>query len=638
MKQAILLAGGKGTRLTTLDKETPKPMVQIMDKPLIQYQVELCKKFGFDDIHILIHHKGHVIRECLDDGKKFDLNITYHEEKILRGTAGAVLDILDQLADVFLVIYGDTFLNINLEKFYTSHQRNKSDATLFIHPNNHPYDSDLIELDEDGYIKHIHQYPHPPEIWMQNLVNAALYVINKKTLIGDYSLSKINDFAKDLFPKLLDERKKLFGYISSEYIKDIGTPDRLNSLLLDIQSKKVDKLLSSVKQQAIFLDRDGVVNSEVGYVKRPSELKMIAGIEKGIKKINDQGSLAVVVSNQPVIARGDCSEQELNNIHNKLETLLGRDSAYLDAIYYCPHHPESGHRGEVSALKIECNCRKPKPGLLTQATKDMNISLSNSWLIGDTTTDILTAQKFGIKSILLRTGFAGQDYKYSVVADYTFPNFNSAIDWILKGHRQTKNIMEKYIENIVEKKLIFIGGLARSGKTTWAQIIKEALEVNTTKNIHKINLDSWLIPKNERKRDDVLKRYDMQIINAFIKTINQKKKDTLVVNLPFYDRIKRELSPKTIKYTIKPEDIVILEGVPALYIESNATDDFSFYVECDETLRKERMQADYRWRKTDNENFNTIYDSREIDESPIIKKSKLRADAIIASKNYNEAL
>jgi len=638
MKQAILLAGGKGTRLNTLSIDTPKPMVQIFDRPLIQYQVELCKKFGFDDIHILIHYRGNVIREYLGDGRKFDLKITYHKERTLRGTAGAVLEILDKLSDVFLVIYADTFLNVNLEKFYLSHQTNKSDATLFIHPNNHPYDSDLIELDEDGYIKHIHQYPHTSEIWMQNLVNAALYVINKKTLIGDYSLLKINDFAKDLFPKLLDEKKKLFAYISSEYIKDIGTPDRLNDLLLDIKSNKVDKLSSSIKKQAIFLDRDGVLNSEVGHIKRPKELKMIEGVAEGIKKINDNGSLAVIVTNQPVVARGDCSEIELKNINNKLETLLGRDSAYLDAIYYCPHHPESGHKGEISALKIKCNCRKPNTGLLSQATKNMNISLSNSWLIGDTTTDILTAQKFGIKSILLRTGFAGQDYKYSVVPDYTFFDFNSAIDWIVKEHRQTINIMEKYIENIVDKKLLFIGGLARSGKTTWAQIIKEALKVNTTKNIHKINLDSWLIPKNERTKGNVLKRYDMKRINAFIKTINQKQKDKVVVNLPIYDRIKRNHSSKTIKYIIEPRDIVILEGVPALYIEINTSDDFSFYVECNETLRKTRMQVDYRWRKTEVESFNNIYNSREIDESPIIKKSKLRADAIITSKNYNETL
>ena len=126
MKQVILLAGGKGTRLSTLNKETPKPMVKIMGKPLIQYQVELCKKFGFDDIHILIHYKGNKIREYLGDGRKFDLNITYHEENIPRGTAGAVLDILDKLSDVFLIIYGDTFLNVNLEQFYTSHLTKKS--------------------------------------------------------------------------------------------------------------------------------------------------------------------------------------------------------------------------------------------------------------------------------------------------------------------------------------------------------------------------------------------------------------------------------------------------------------------------------------------------------------------------------
>ena len=181
-----------------------------------------------------------------------------------------------------------------IQKLYKFHTQHKADLTLVVHPNNHPYDSDLIELDEDGYIEHIHQYPHPPEIWMQNLVNAALYVINKKTLIGDYSLSKINDFAKDLFPKLLDERKKLFGYISSEYIKDIGTPDRLNSLLLDIQSKKVDKLLSSVKQQTIFLDRDGVlsktslVNGKSFAPRNLRDFKLYSDSTQSVKKLKSK--------------------------------------------------------------------------------------------------------------------------------------------------------------------------------------------------------------------------------------------------------------------------------------------------------------------------------------------------------------
>ena len=629
MKQALILAGGKGTRLTTLNETIPKAMVQISGKPLIQHQIELCKRFGFEDLGILIHHKGGVIREFLGDGSNFGVDITYYEEKIPRGTAGAVLDILEKLADDFLIIYGDTYLNVDLDKFYQLHKEKRNDATLFIHPNNHPYDSDLVELNKDNYIEYIHRYPHQPNIWLQNLVNAALYVLNKKTLIGNYSSTKINDFAKNLFPKLLQERKKLFGYISSEYIKDIGTPDRLNDVILDIKNKKTEKLSYFSKKRAVFLDRDGVINEENGYIKKPSELKILNGVSEGIKKINDFGSLAIVITNQPVIARGDCTQEELKSIHNKLETLLGRNSAYVDAIYYCPHHPESGHKGEIKELKLECSCRKPKPGLLKKAAEDMNISLKDSWLIGDTTRDILAAEKMGVKNILLRTGHAGEDYKYNVNPDYVFVNFGKAVDWILKEHEITKGHAKKYLDKVIGKKLIFIGGLSKTGKSTWGQIIKELLlENNISADL--ISLDSWLLEKNKRKASgNVLQRFNMDAIKNLIKKIdNQQKKFSL--DIPICSRDNHKKMEKKIRHSIEPNTTVILEGVPALCHENEKIENyFNFYMECEEKMRKERMRQDCSWKNIVGREFESLYESRELDERPIIEASRKNSGAII---------
>lgn len=131
---------------------------------------------------------------------------------------------------------------------------------------------------------------------------------------------------------------------------------------------------------------------------------MIDGVAEAIRKINESGYLAIVTTNQPVIARGEVSFEELEEIHNKMETLLGKEGAYLDAIYYCPHHPHKGYEGERPELKIECDCRKPKPGMLLNAAADFNIDLSQSWMVGDGENDVKAGLNAGCKTALI-----GQD-------------------------------------------------------------------------------------------------------------------------------------------------------------------------------------------------------------------------------------
>jgi|LWDU01.1.fsa_nt_gi D,D-heptose 1,7-bisphosphate phosphatase len=631
MKQAIILAGGKGTRLLEFSKDKPKPMVEIHRKPLIEYQIELCKKYGFEDIHILIHHKGEIIREFLKDGLAYGTNITYHEEEKQRGTAGAVLDIIDHLKEDFLVIYGDTFMDIDLGKFYQCHQDKNNDSTLFLHPNNHPYDSDLVEIDEYSYIKKINKYPHPDNIWYQNLVNAALYVVKKDILLDNFLSSDVIDFAKDLFPQLLQKNKKLYGYISTEYIKDVGTPDRLASVLNDIKSKKTTRLLSAEKKHAIFLDRDGVINKEKGHIKDPNELELIPGVPESIKKINDMGYLSVVITNQAVIARGDCDRDILKNIHNKLETNLGLESAYLDGIFYCPHHPHSGYEGEISELKINCSCRKPKTGLIKNAVSKMNISLKDSWFIGDTTTDILTAKNLNIRNILLRTGYGGSDNKYAIEADYTFADLHQAVTWIFKEHSKTKKEAKRFLRDIIGKRIIFIGGLARSGKSIWAQSIRELLTENN-QNHNLICLDGWLVNENNRKKNNsVLDRYNMEAINTLVKEIRKNDRD-ISIDIPIYDRKLRSLKENKIRCNIKKNNTVIIEGVPGLLLNGDDQNNIcSFYIDCDEDTRKKRMHEDYQWRNTSNSEFELLYNCRQSDENPFIEKSKDTANFIVSN-------
>ena len=435
MKQVVILAGGKGSRLKSVSGDLPKPMVPVLDKPLLQHIIEQCAKYGFLDVRLLVSYGADLIEGYFGNGDQYGVSITYHREDIPRGTAGALLDVLPELNDHFLVLYGDTYFDVELNKFWDFNIKRDGDALLFLHPNDHPHDSDLVEVDNDYKITAISGYPHD-DSWRRNLVNAAIYMV-KRSAILDVKLSKeLPDIAKDLFPLMVESGKNLYGYLSTEYLKDMGTPDRLIGVERDIRSGKVNALKYSTNKKAIFLDRDGVINREVDHLSNSDQFELLDGVGGAIRKANRAGILVVVVTNQPVIARGELSGEGLRIIHNKMETLLGKERAYIDRIYYCPHHPESGFLGEVKALKIECDCRKPKTGLFLQAEKEMNISLEDAWMVGDRTADILAGEQAGVQSVLVKTGYGGKDEKYEIVADFIVDDLSSAIDLILENAKK----------------------------------------------------------------------------------------------------------------------------------------------------------------------------------------------------------
>jgi histidinol-phosphate phosphatase family protein len=172
------------------------------------------------------------------------------------------------------------------------------------------------------------------------------------------------------------------------------------------------------------------LNREVDGVTSPEKLELLPGVAEAIYQLNRSGIRAVVISNQPIIAKGFCREADVQAVHNKLETLLGTEHAFLDRIYYCPHHPEKGFDGERVELKIQCDCRKPGIGMIQRAVKDLNVDLKRSWLVGDTTTDLQTAKNAGINSILVRSGYAGKDNKYPAQPDRVCDTLGEAVKQI----------------------------------------------------------------------------------------------------------------------------------------------------------------------------------------------------------------
>ena len=435
---AFILAGGKGTRFKEVTRDVlPKPMVTIAGKPILQHQIEFLAKNNINKVILSVGYKAKIIKDYFKEGKRFGISIIYSEESKPLGTAGAFkyaesLFNREREEDT-LVIYGDIIFDIDLERMLNFHKRHNGLGTLFVHPNDHPYDSDLLEINQDDRVVKFINKPHSKKLIYRNLTNAGLYILRPEILQYIPYKQKL-DFGKDIFPKIINLKKYLYAYNSPEYVKDIGTPDRYDKVEKDILNGKVYRKNLKNKQKAVFLDRDGVINKEIDLLYKPEQLKLIFGVKEAIKQLNSSDYLVVIATNQPVVARGLCTEEDIREIHKKLETLLGRQGAYIDRIYYCPHHPDKGYPRENKKYKIKCNCRKPKIGLILQAEKDLNISKENSFMIGDTTTDIQTGKNYRIRTILVKTGYKGLDKKFSVKPDYIFQDLKEAVNFLLDAH------------------------------------------------------------------------------------------------------------------------------------------------------------------------------------------------------------
>lgn len=428
--QAVIMAGGKGTRLSSVLKDIPKPMVPIMGKPLLEYQIENLRDSGVTDIMLVVGHLGSVIQDYFKDGSRLGVNISYYAEKTPLGTAGALVYLKDWIENDFILLFGDLFVNVNFQRFYDYHLEKQAFATLYVHPNSHPHDSDILVTDQDNRVIDWSYKSTVRNCDYKNLVNAGVYVLAKE-ILDHIPENQKTDLEKQVLVALL-EKRKICAYLCTEYVKDIGTPERLKKVEADLKSGICEKRNLKHKQKCIFLDRDGTLNRHIGFLNNREQMELENTVAEAVQKINESEYLAIVVSNQPVIARGECSFEELAAIHNRMDMLLGSEGAYLDDLYYCPHHPDSGFEGEVRELKFECGCRKPKIGLLEKAALEHNIDLKESWIIGDTTIDIQTGKNGGLKTALVLTGEAGCDGKYDVLPDITGETLLECVNEIIR--------------------------------------------------------------------------------------------------------------------------------------------------------------------------------------------------------------
>jgi histidinol-phosphate phosphatase family protein len=426
--KTVILAGGLGTRLGPLTEKLPKCMVPIGDLPLLEHQIRLLSRYGLTDIILSTGYRAESIRDYFGDGHRFGVALSYVEEQTPLGTAGALRQLQAVLTHDFVVLYGDVMLDMNLARLLRFHEQAGSAATLVLHSNDHPVDSDLIEIDPDSRrVLAFHAKPHPPGRYYRNLVNAGLYILSPRLL---RHFEPGADIGRHIFPRLVT-CEPFHGYITAEYLKDMGTPERLRQVSADFRSGLIARHNNREPRRAVFLDRDGVLNRHAGLIHRPEDIELLGRVAEGIRSLSDADLLTIVVTNQPVVARNLCTVAELEQIHGKLEVLLAQGGAKLDAIYFCPHHPDGGYAGENPAYKVACDCRKPGTGMIRRAQEEFNIDLAGSYLIGDSARDFECSRRSGVTSIGVLTGVGWP--ADGVQPDVTCADFAAAASYVLQS-------------------------------------------------------------------------------------------------------------------------------------------------------------------------------------------------------------
>jgi histidinol-phosphate phosphatase family protein len=628
--EAVIVAGGKGTRLKHISGAIPKPMVPVGGKPVLEHQFELLRRSGVTEVHVLTGYLGHVIEGHFGTGERFGVTIRYLRETAPLGTAGCLATLAHRFKEPFVLLYGDLMLDMAIGDFLAFHLERKAAATLAVHPNDHPHDSDLVVLAEDSRIMRFLPKEREPG-WYANCVSAAAYILSP-AVFHYIPVDRASDFVKDVFPVMLGAGEALYGYKTSEYIKDMGTPERYRQVNRDYESGKIARMSRAHLRPAVFIDRDGTLVEEVHLLHRPEELRLFPFSAGAVKRINASGCLAFLATNQPVVARGLCGIEQLNEIHRKLETLLGEQGSYLDDIYFCPHHPDRGYPDENPLFKIECECRKPNTGMIQRAAREYPIECAASWMIGDRTADVQTGIAAGLMTIMVRTGSGGKDGRFDVRPDFTFDTLDDATAFIFEDRPR---ILAEIAPMVREVKfdpgraplVIAVGGQSRSGKSTLVSLLAQALR-QAGISVRVLSLDNWLVDARHRTEGmSVRERFRYPDIESDIDRLLAGER----VVVKHYDACSRTVGGG-LNCCLDGASCLIVDGVPALDIAGlRKVASIRIFAETPEETRRNRFFAFYRWKDIPEPDIEALYLRRLQDEVPIIEASRSHAHRVVRS-------
>ena len=633
---AVIVAGGLGTRARQMTgDETPKALLLIGGTPIIERQMTSLVANGVDRLIILAGHLGDVIESyLLAHPPPNGLEVTVRIEGDRLGTAGAVIDARTMIDEEdFLVIFGDLLFNYDFSTLITQHRNTNAAGTIVCRPNDHPATSDLVEIDEHSKIARLLSRKSRLLGDYRNLVPTGIYMLRRDDLYA-FPKGEILDFFQDYFPALLSRGDSLYACRSTSYIADIGTVAGRDAAERDLLSGRFDNLSPDKARPAIFFDIDGVLNEEIpGHgILSPDLVRLIPGVAKALCGVNRSGFFAVGVTNRPQVAKGLLTYERLNSIFGRLEQKLAIEgAAFLDRIYFCPHHPEVGFAGEVPNLKIDCNCRKPKSGLLFQAFNELPIDRVRSSMIGDSWRDIVASNAAGIYAYGVRTGYGVRDSQFGTRADLMFSDASEAIAFCLSYEDLVKPLI-KPIEMLCDRSdrvLIGICGQSGSGKSLIAHAL-ERVWLEQGLPVLRVRLDDWLLPLEERNGHDVYGRARAGEYGEVFLALREGKP----VNAPGYNAYTRGPSC-SVNYISSKHSLVLIEGVMACSNPGRAHLDLAIFVDSSKAKISSRQLALLKWKGINGEELVNTLRERIDDEAILIEQQREVVDIIFSPRELS---
>jgi len=400
---AVISVGGKGTRFSEISSDIPKPLFPIDGVSCLERSIiQLCNQNIKNIIMLTCYKKEFFNESCQKLSMKYGISILIRSENVPMGECGGLWDLLDILPEHFIFVNGDLLWSIDIARLFRFHKCAAADVTLCTHITNHPEDSDVIEDSWSNQIVNFSLKPHKSDSYLKmNLGNAGISIINRNIISILPKPLPTQSWCNAILTYSKGYSIKVFSYNTTEYIKDIGTPNRFRQAINDLKKGLVDRKCYINSQAALFLDRDNtlIYCPKKAYITSEVDILLI---HENINKIrrfvaNNNFDMCIMVTNQPQVAMGFCSVEEVIACNSALIMRCYKSGLVIDDVSFCPHHPHTGFEGEVKVLKTNCFCRKPSPGMLIEQAFNRNIDLQRSAVIGDSPADLGVALSVGAR-------------------------------------------------------------------------------------------------------------------------------------------------------------------------------------------------------------------------------------------------
>jgi histidinol-phosphate phosphatase family protein len=637
---AVIIAGGLGTRARAMTGDRiPKALLPVGGVPIIFRQMQVLRREGVERLTVLAGHLGGQLAGPLgEEARALGLALDIRIEAELLGTAGC-LAALAPVDGERLLVYGDMLFDLALAPLADFHRRQNALITIVAHPNDHPRTSDLIRARDDRVTALLpRDIPRAGD--ERNLVPAGLYLASPefftRFLVGQKLTGQKLDMVRDVLPRLVASGERIAAYNTPEYMRDVGTAARHATAERDLADGTVTALNLRNRRPAIFFDVDGVLNEEPGTqgALARDDVRLIPGAGAAVAETRAARVLAVAVTNRPQVARGDISFDDLDGILGRLEALLAEQHGVLDRIYVCPHHPDRGFPGEVAALKIKCECRKPGALLFQRAMTELPIDRARSCAIGDSLRDIGAARAAGVWAYGVRTGYGCRDAgRYpggadaAPTPDLMFDDVSEAVRFALGYETLVAPLADAIGERTMRRPmLVAVCGRSRSGKSVISHGLLRRLHESDS-NALLVRLDDWIQPAAERRPEDSAEiRNRVDRLPDIVAALRQGE----VITAPGYDSARR-VQGHSVTYDPAGRSVIVLDGVFAAHPSIRPQIDLAAFVDTPEPVQRGRFEALYRWKGFDDAAMEELWHARIADEWAAVDAQRETCDVTITA-------